>query len=214
LPYPSLPPSYHRHHHQGTIEIRAIDFAYPNKPSQKILDQLTMTIEAGTMVGLMGESGSGKSTLFQLLQRFYDPTGGAIFLDGRDMREYNPMWLREQIAVVSQDIVIFPKTLRENLVCFICTYACSFLIPHMLTHSLYIATADLRLSQRTVGRTSGCGHESCQAVRHHLCFGTFSGGGKSFFHSCVSFLRVLSAHPSSSYVSFLCLFFGTAPYVF
>jgi ABC-type multidrug transport system fused ATPase/permease subunit len=87
---------------EGKIEVRDVSFSYPNKPGQQILEGLNMTIEAGTMVGLMGESGSGKSTLFQLLQRFYDPTEGGIFLDGRDIREYNPMWLREQIAVVTQ----------------------------------------------------------------------------------------------------------------
>jgi hypothetical protein len=96
------------------------------------------------MVGLMGESGSGKSTLFQLLQRFYDPTSGSVFLDGRDIREYNPMWLREQIAVVSQDIVVFPKTLRENVVRSVCVCIQCVCAPSVCVHSVCVCTFSVR----------------------------------------------------------------------
>jgi ABC-type multidrug transport system fused ATPase/permease subunit len=89
---------------QGHIEMRDVFFAYPSKPGVSVLNGLSFQVSAGSRVGIMGKAGAGKSTIFQLLQRFYDPMSGQVLLDGRDIREYNPMWLREQIAVVSQEV--------------------------------------------------------------------------------------------------------------
>ena len=69
----------------------------------------------GQTLALVGPSGCGKSTVIQLLQRFYDPNAGQILIDGRDMRDYNLKWLREQIGIVSQEPNLFATTIAENI---------------------------------------------------------------------------------------------------
>ena len=66
-------------------------------------------------MALVGSSGSGKSTCVQLLQRFYDYQSGAIFLDGKKLQQYDLKWLRQQIAVVSQEPILFQTTIRQNI---------------------------------------------------------------------------------------------------
>ena len=63
----------------------------------------------------MGSSGCGKSTIVQLLQRFYDPLGGAVYIDGHDIRRLNVLWLRDQLGIVSQEPVLFGTTIGENI---------------------------------------------------------------------------------------------------
>ena len=69
----------------------------------------------GQTIALVGSSGSGKSTCIQLLQRFYDPQSGSIFIDGKPIVEYNLKWLRRNVSVVSQEPVLFHATIRENI---------------------------------------------------------------------------------------------------
>lgn len=84
------------------------------------MNQLSFEAHAGEFVGVLGSTGAGKSTIFALILRFYEPTSGRILLDDRDIREYNPLWLRRHIGVVSQDLVLCQRTIRENLI-----YGCS-----------------------------------------------------------------------------------------
>ncbi|KAL0085182.1 P-loop containing nucleoside triphosphate hydrolase protein [Phycomyces blakesleeanus] len=100
----------------GKVEFRHVLFHYPTRPNQTILRDLSLTIRPGMTVAFVGPSGSGKSTSVQLLQRFYDPVDGQILLDGNDIREYNPMWLRQNIGVVSQEPVLFNMSIRQNLI--------------------------------------------------------------------------------------------------
>ena len=72
-------------------------------------------VAAGESLAIVGRSGSGKSTLVNLLPRFYDARSGSVRIDGRDVREYQLQSLREQIAVVSQDVVLFNDTIRNNI---------------------------------------------------------------------------------------------------
>jgi len=90
-------------------------FAYPSRPQQPVLRATTLTVERGQTVALVGPSGAGKTTVFQLLQRFYDVTGGAITIDGVDLRDAALAQLRARIAVVPQEPVIFSGTLIENI---------------------------------------------------------------------------------------------------
>ncbi|KAI9011907.1 putative ABC transporter protein [Phycomyces nitens] len=99
----------------GKVEFRHVQFHYPTRPDQTILKDLSLTINQGMTVAFVGPSGSGKSTSVQLLQRFYDPVKGQILLDGKDLVEYNPMWLRQNIGVVSQEPVLFNMSIRQNL---------------------------------------------------------------------------------------------------
>ena len=79
------------------------------------MNDATFKIKEGTSVALVGSSGCGKSTCIQLLQRFYDPIEGAITLDGKEIKNLNLKWLRNQIGVVSQEPVLFGTTILENI---------------------------------------------------------------------------------------------------
>mmetsp|Transcript_53858 Transcript_53858/g.89404 ORF Transcript_53858/g.89404 Transcript_53858/m.89404 type:complete len:814 (-) Transcript_53858:3-2444(-) len=99
---------------RGVIEFDNVRFAYPGRDGE-VLKGASFAVEAGRMLGITGQAGSGKSTALHLLERFYDVSGGRVLLDGRDVREYNVGWLRSQIATVSQEPVLLPITIRENI---------------------------------------------------------------------------------------------------
>ncbi|KAK3580603.1 hypothetical protein CHS0354_002702 [Potamilus streckersoni] len=100
---------------QGNIEFRNVHFSYPSRPDVQVLNDLSFGVEVGKTVAMVGASGCGKSTVVQLMQRLYDPDVGQILLDGRDIKDLNLRWLREQIGVVSQEPVLFATTIRENI---------------------------------------------------------------------------------------------------
>ena len=97
-----------------SIELDQVCFGYGG---DTVLRGVTLTIPAGQKVGVAGESGSGKSTLLNLLFRFYDPTSGSIRLDGVDLRSMHTADLRHQMALVSQEVVLFDQTVAENIAC-------------------------------------------------------------------------------------------------
>jgi ATP-binding cassette, subfamily B, bacterial MsbA len=110
---------------RGAVEFRAVSFAYasadhgaggtppPGRPAA--LENVSLKVAAGESLAIVGRSGSGKSTLVNLLPRFYDVRSGSVTIDGHDVREYELRSLREQIAVVSQDVVLFDDTIRNNI---------------------------------------------------------------------------------------------------
>ena len=79
------------------------------------LKNITLDIPAGATVAIVGHTGSGKSTLVSLIPRLFDPTRGAVFLDGIDVRDFDPEWLRRQIGFVPQETFLFSATLAENI---------------------------------------------------------------------------------------------------
>ena len=81
----------------------------------QILNGLNMRANKGQIVALVGASGCGKSTVVQLIQQFYDPLEGCVEIDGIDIRQLNVKWMRNQIGVVSQEPVLFAKTITENI---------------------------------------------------------------------------------------------------
>lgn len=97
----------------GDIQFSRIEFAY--RESEKVLKDFNLHIKGGQTVALVGVSGAGKSTVSKLLFRFYDPTQGVISIDGTDIKEINLPSLRQAIAVVPQDCVLFNDSLRENI---------------------------------------------------------------------------------------------------
>jgi subfamily B ATP-binding cassette protein MsbA len=107
---------------QGQLSLNDVSFQYLDADGQPLvadakpaLDHVSLDIAAGETVALVGSSGSGKTTLASLLPRFYDVSGGAITLDGVDLRDYSLAALRQQIALVSQDVVLFNDTLAANI---------------------------------------------------------------------------------------------------
>ena len=97
------------------VELFQVRFAYPSRLNHPVLHDLSLEIEPGQTVALVGPSGAGKTTVFQLLQRFYDINSGSINLDGIDLRELRLADLRARIAVVPQEPVIFSGTILENI---------------------------------------------------------------------------------------------------
>lgn len=96
----------------GVIEFDHVHFAYGD---QAVLTDITLTVQPGELIALVGATGSGKTTLTNLLLRFYDPSRGSIRVGGIDLRELDPLELRAHIAVVSQDTILFNDSIRENL---------------------------------------------------------------------------------------------------
>ena len=98
---------------QGAIRFENVSFGYDGR--EPVFSNLTLDIPAGSTFALVGPSGAGKSTIAKLLPRFYDVTGGRITLDGTDIREFSLKSLRQQIAIVSQDPILFSGSILENL---------------------------------------------------------------------------------------------------
>jgi ATP-binding cassette subfamily B protein len=97
------------------LRVEHLDFAYPDRPEAKVLNDLSFTVPAGETVALVGPSGAGKSTLFQLLLRFHDPHAGSIKINGVDLRELDLAELRRALGLVPQDVVLFSGTAADNI---------------------------------------------------------------------------------------------------
>ena len=99
----------------GQITFSDIHFSY--KVPEAVLAGLDLTIGAGETIAIVGATGSGKTTIINLLERLYDPEQGRITLDGHDLRDFDLLWLRQQIGLVIQDVLLVPGSLRDNI-CF------------------------------------------------------------------------------------------------
>jgi subfamily B ATP-binding cassette protein MsbA len=110
VPEPAAPKMLHASN--ADIEIQNLDFNYGEKP---VLRNINLTVKAGQLVALVGASGSGKTTLANLLLRFYDPVRGVVKIGGVDLREVSTRDLRNQIAVVAQENILFNDTIRRNI---------------------------------------------------------------------------------------------------
>lgn len=98
------------------VEYRGIDFRYPTRPDVQILKSLDLSIAEGQTMALVGSSGCGKSTLIQLLQRFYDPDHGRIYIGPDEISSDIPVnILRSKLSIVSQEPVLFDRTISENI---------------------------------------------------------------------------------------------------
>ncbi|MFZ5926817.1 MAG: ABC transporter ATP-binding protein [Acidobacteriota bacterium] len=98
-----------------SIEYDRVSFQYPDAPNGPVLESVSLTVNKGEVVALVGPSGAGKTTVAALLLRFYDPTEGAIRIDGTDIREFTLKSLRRQIALVGQETFLFNDTIEANI---------------------------------------------------------------------------------------------------
>jgi ATP-binding cassette subfamily B protein len=100
---------------QGRLAFEHVTFAYPSRPDQDALIDVAFAVKTGETVAIVGPSGAGKTTIFALVQRFFDPQKGTVTVDGVDVRKAVPQEVRERIAVVPQETVIFSGTIMENI---------------------------------------------------------------------------------------------------
>ncbi|MAL27584.1 MAG: ABC transporter [Croceicoccus sp.] len=100
---------------RGSVAFQNVTFRYPTRPDDKALNDFTLTVEPGETVAIVGPSGAGKSTLFQLIARFYDPQAGSVRIDGIDLTRADPQDVRQRLALVPQESVLFAASARDNL---------------------------------------------------------------------------------------------------
>ncbi len=99
-----------------SLRLKDLNFAYPDQPKEKILESINLEVKQGEKVGIVGHSGAGKSTLVGLLLGFYEPTSGAILVNGTDIGATDPSFIRSISSFVPQDTNLFNRTVRENIV--------------------------------------------------------------------------------------------------
>ncbi|WP_127846006.1 ABC transporter ATP-binding protein [Psychroflexus aestuariivivens] len=100
---------------QGNLEFKNLEFSYPSRPESKVLKQISLKANQGETLAIVGPSGAGKSTMAALILRFYDPQKGQIKFDGIPASEFSLHELRNQMAIVPQDILLFGGTIKENI---------------------------------------------------------------------------------------------------
>lgn len=99
----------------GALHFRSVSFAYPTRPNRPILDDFSLSVPAGSTVAIVGNKGCGRSTVVSLLKRFYDPTFGAVAIDGVDLRDFNVHYLRSKVRSVEAEPVVFETSVAANI---------------------------------------------------------------------------------------------------
>ncbi|WP_437736159.1 ABC transporter ATP-binding protein [Sorangium sp. So ce1335] len=100
---------------QGSLELQRVRFSYPTRRDVPVLKGIDLSVRPGEVIALVGPSGAGKSTIAALLLRLYDPDDGRILLDGRDLRDLSPTWLRRQVGIVAQEPLLFAASVADNI---------------------------------------------------------------------------------------------------
>ena len=100
---------------QGKIEYRDVKFSYPTRKEAEVLKGISLKVNSGEKIALVGPSGSGKSTIVQLLLRFYQPDSGNILIDDKQLNELDLMPFRQNIGIVPQEVILFGGTIKENI---------------------------------------------------------------------------------------------------
>jgi ABC-type multidrug transport system fused ATPase/permease subunit len=100
---------------EGNVSFENVSFSYPTRKEFTVLKDISFTAKKGQTIALVGHSGSGKSTMAGMLMRFYNPDSGRVMIDGKDSKDYNLTQLRENMAIVPQEVLLFGGTIAENI---------------------------------------------------------------------------------------------------
>jgi len=129
----------------GNIAFKQLHFTYPNAP-QPSLKEINLQIKSGEKIGIIGKSGSGKSTLAKLLLNLYQPNQGNVLVEGLDIRQFDPVMIRSQMGYVSQEIVLFYGTMRDNI-----TFGSPLATDQQLLQAIRISGIEEWLQQHPAG---------------------------------------------------------------
>lgn len=141
---------------RGELSFNNVSFAYPDEPNNFVLNDINFTIGAGKTVAIVGRSGSGKSSLISLLPRFYAPNRGCITLDGIDVTDIDLLNLRQQISIITQQVVLFNDTVANNI-----AYGRSNATLQEITHAASVANALEFIEQLPQGFATPIGENGC-----------------------------------------------------
>ena len=100
---------------KGEIEFRNVSFAYPESSGEKVIENISFTVKQGETLAIIGATGSGKSSVVKLIPRFYDVTEGAIFVDGKNVKDYKLKELRKKISIVLQKAELYSRSIESNI---------------------------------------------------------------------------------------------------
>lgn len=140
---------------KGNIEFKDVKFSY--KKGTEVLHGVNFTVKAGESIALTGESGAGKSTIANLLMRFYEPDSGAIYIDGKNIKDIHQNSLRDIIAYVPQDVYLFNKTIKENI-----SLACPDASGEEIKQAAKVAMADGFIKRLEQGYDTNVGERGVQ----------------------------------------------------
>ncbi|UTC96961.1 thiol reductant ABC exporter subunit CydC [Treponema denticola] len=140
---------------KGNIEFKDVKFSY--EKDTEVLHGVNFTVKAGESIALTGESGAGKSTIANLLMRFYEPDSGAIYIDGKNIKDIHQNSLRDIIAYVPQDVYLFNKTIKENI-----SLACPDASDEEIKQAAKVAMADDFIKRLEQGYDTNVGERGVQ----------------------------------------------------
>lgn len=140
---------------KGNIEFKDVKFSY--EKNTEVLHGVNFTVKAGESIALTGESGAGKSTIANLLMRFYEPDSGAIYIDGKNIKDIHQNSLRDIIAYVPQDVYLFNKTIKENI-----SLACPDASDEEIKQAAKVAMADDFIKRLEQGYDTNVGERGVQ----------------------------------------------------
>ncbi|CAJ0593595.1 unnamed protein product [Cylicocyclus nassatus] len=141
----------------GAIEMTSVNFTYPSRPSEEVLKDLSLRVEYGTTVAIVGASGAGKSTIVALLEQFYKPSSGTITLDGNPIEEIERDYYHEKIALVAQEPVLYDRSIKENIV-----YGCEWATEDDMRRVAAMVDAHDFIMQLEKGYKTKCGERGAQ----------------------------------------------------
>ncbi|XGW21859.1 hypothetical protein V3C99_004653 [Haemonchus contortus] len=141
----------------GHIEFKNVDFTYPSRPNNKVLQSLDLDVEAGRTTALVGPSGGGKSSIVSLIQHFYEPNNGDITIDGVNIKDISHSYYHQKVALVAQEPVLYNGSVRYNIL-----YGCDWATEEDMLRASKTANVHNFVSELENGYETNCGEKGVQ----------------------------------------------------